>query len=310
MIDALLDSETRFPVKYLKHFSDLDQDRYNSLKDIWELVEARRRHSVLEDLEDLGLKDTLLSFEELAKLAIADKEPGVRTTAARILWEFDSIDLAAVFIQLLEQDTDPDVRAAAASGLGKFVYAGELDRLSEETCKRIEDCLLETTRNGETELEKQKALESLGFSNRDYVNKLIEEANASTDSGWVASSLQAMGHSANEHWVPNVIKMLDDREPAVRAAAAFAVGELEVKNAVPLLGDLLDDPNMEVRHNAINALSQIGGDRAREILERLHEKSGDPDIIALLDDALENIEFWEDIGELPFLNVPDDEFYE
>ena len=79
ILDALLDNSQVFPPVYLHRFSDLAGSDLKALKDIWEKISEERRAALVEDLEDLYDSDTLLSFEEIARIAIADlASPGPR----------------------------------------------------------------------------------------------------------------------------------------------------------------------------------------------------------------------------------------
>ena len=50
----------------------------------------------------------------------------------------------------------------------------------------------------------------------------------------------------------------------MRYAAALASGELGLRQAVPVLARLLDDPDSQVREATIYALGQIEGSEARK----------------------------------------------
>jgi HEAT repeat protein len=124
---------------------------------------------------------------------------------------------------------------------------------------------------------------------------------------WLVSALFAMGRSANSHWKPNVLKMLTHEHPTVRAEAASAAGELEIKAAVPQLLRLLKDDDIDVRMASIWALSQIGGAVVRPALEALLETTEDDDETNQIDNALENLEFTEEMNDLSLLEIPEDE---
>jgi len=68
---------------------------------------------------------------------------------------------------------------------------------------------------------------------------------------------------ATEEVLDTLIQALqDDQEPLVRNNAAIALGALHDERAVPALELALEDEHDSVRMQAINALSQIGGERA------------------------------------------------
>ena len=63
-----------------------------------------------------------------------------------------------------------------------------------------------------------------------------------------------------------LIDSLAHQDPAVRIAAARLCGALRLPDAIPWLGDLLDDPSPEVRDAAARSLGRAGGRRAVESL--------------------------------------------
>lgn len=269
MLDALLNEEIPLNPRYLYRLSDLNPAELAELKVAWANVSVWRRQALMEDLEVLGENDYLLSYEAIGRLALRDEDPQVRTTAIRLLWDYEDQDLGRIYLELLEVDSDVKVRAAAASALGKYVYLGEVEELPEELDHEIAEQLLRTTQGQDEILVRRRALESLGYSSRDEVPKLIQEAYDSGQRDWIASSLYAMGRSANEVWSEQVLSKINSPYPAVRTEAARAAGELELTDATPSLLELLDDDNVDVRSAAIWSLSQIGGPGVRTILEEM-----------------------------------------
>jgi HEAT repeat protein len=115
-----------------------------------------------------------------------------------------------------------------------------------------------------------------------------------------------MGRSANSKWNSQVLNMITHEHPQVRAEAASAAGELEIKAAVPKLLKLLKDPDIDVRMASIWALSQIGGARVRPALEAMLETTEDDDEANQIDNALENLDFTEEMNNLALLEIPED----
>jgi HEAT repeat protein len=303
VLDQLLDTEKPFPPQSLYRFSDLDKNDLARLSKVWPSLPAWRRKALMEDIEALGEDNTLLSFDAIGQFAVSDSDPEVRLPAIRVLWEYENPALVRIFLDLLDENQNEAVRTAAANGLGKFIYLGELEEIPEKLQRQIEDRLLDIMSSDDLAAVRRSALESLGYSTRDEVPKLIEDAFKSGDKNWKASALFAMGRSSNIAWKPQVLAMLDSPIPILRAEAARAVGELEIAAASPLLLELLDDPDDQTRQASIWSLSQLGGEGVREVLERLWEETEDEEESEYIEMALDNLTFNEDMQLLPILDI-------
>lgn len=298
VLNALIDTNNPFPPIYLHRFSNLEPQEVEELKAIWSQIDTQRKRSLLGDLEDLAEADDLLSFDELARFTLNDNDPVVRTLAIRLLWEAEDKKLVPAFLEMMERDPDVEVRSTAASALGRYVYLGEVDEIPEELLHTIEERLLAVTRGSDHPKVRQRALEALGYSGRPEVPELLLAAYASNDSGWLTSALFAMGRSADTRWENEVIRMLDHTHSDVRLEAVRAAGELGLSSArEPLIEMLTEDGDEDdfVRSAAIWSLSQIGGENVRDVLENLLENTEDEDEADLLEDALDNLSFTEDM---------------
>jgi HEAT repeat protein len=305
IISALLDNQHPFPPVHLHRFSDIAEADLRSLERAWHLVNPDRRAALLEDLEELADADTLVSFEDLGRFALNDPDSRVREVALRLLWESEDPGLIQKFLQMVENDPEDKVRAAAATALGQFIYLGELEEISQPELTRIEDKLLAlTTSSSETKLIRRRALEALGFSSRPELKSLIMAAYNNPDQLWQISALFAMGRSANSTWIPYVMDMLDTDNEEILFEAVRAIGELEAPSARrPLLKMLRSHPEgSEIRMAAIWSLSKIGGEKVRDTLEKLLDESEDDEETEMLEDALENLEFTEGFNQFGMID--------
>ena len=307
ILDALLDVNTPFPPRYLYRLSDLAQAELAELEKTWTEVPDWRRQALMEDIEELGGNDLILSFEGISRFAIQDPDPKVRSLAIRALWDYETDDLIPALIRFLESDGATEVRAAAATALGRFVYMGEIDELPTDTLRQVEDHLLQAVKGSDATDVRRRALESLGYSSREEVPPLIESAFYSGNNDWIMSALFAMGRSANEEWEPQILEMLESDSVELRTEAARAAGELEDRNTVPRLVELLNDEEPEARTSAIWALSQIGGEGVRDILEQMFEDTEDEEEADFIESALDNLAFTEDMELFSLLDVEDEE---
>ena len=307
VLEALFDEKKPFHPRYLFHFSDLEEDELRGLEETWPRVSVRRRIAILDDIEELGKTNLTLSFEEFCLFAIGDSDAYVRELVVRTLGEYENDDLIQLFESLLINDPNAEVRAAAATALGKYVCLGEIEDLPENTLNQLVEHLLQVYASNEAVLVQRRALESLGYSSRDEIPAMIESAYYSGKVDWIVTALFAMGRTANSQWNAHVLEMLENDSTEIRYEAARAAGELELHESTERLIDMLDDSDIDIRMAAAWSLSQIGGEGVREALELLFEETEDEEEADFIEQALENLESTEDMELFSFIEVPEDD---
>jgi HEAT repeat protein len=292
VISALIDIDHPFPPRFLREFSDLSRREISELTSVWSDLPIVRKQSLLEDLDEINESDMLVNFNDLALSIISDPEPIVRILAIRLLWECEDAKIAPMMTDLMLDDPDEAVRATSASILGKFVYLGELDAISDNIKIPLFKNLLEVAAGDDLTQVRRRALESLGYSSSPKVAKLIQTAYESKDIQWMTSALCTMGRSADERWADTILKELNSSDSEIVFEAVRAAGELELKPAVEQLLFLLNDEAIdpETRYAIIWSLSQIGGDESKQELEKLLENAQDDEELDWTEKAIENLE--------------------
>ena len=308
VLDSLLGPGKEFPRKYLKHFSDIQPLELQTVMDVWERVNLNRKLSLLDGLEATLQTDTLVSFDDFARAILKDPEASVRIHAIKLLDECDDVKLIPIYLDLMQTDPDVTVRAEAANALNLFVDLGELEEISEEAYGEIRTALLESARSEKEARVRRRALESLGWTSHPEVIRLVESAFEGDEVEWKASALIAMGRSANDIWEDRVLRSLLDENNKIRKAAVQSAGMLSLKSArLPLLNMLGEEEDDEVMSAVIWSLSQIGGEDVGTYLEAVLAQTEDDDLIAFLEEALDNLAFTEDLDRFDLLAVdPDD----
>ena len=296
LISALLDNSTPLSPRYLYRLSGLEGNELEQLSQTWSEISLARRRALIEDLEDLSDSNTLVVFTSVFTIALDDIDPQIRITALRALWDSEETSLIPNYLKILANDADIEVRAQAASGLGIYIYLGEIEEIPAESLERIVHILLQLVDDPQIDKRiRQKALASLGFSSAPRVPALIEESYELGDEEWLQYTLLAMERSLDKQWFPHVISCLNHDNDLIRLAAISAAGELEISDSIPHLIDMLQDQNDEIRIAAAWALSQIGAEEAQESLELLIDQTDDPDELNHLENAMENLLFNQDM---------------
>ncbi len=292
----------------LQEFSDLDPASLRALQEAWPRISLERKRKLLEGLEALSEEDTLVSFDDFAGSLLTDPDAEVRTRAIRLLDESKDVKLIRPFIKILNADPDADTRTEAATALGKFVELGELEEIPEESRREVEEALLEKANSEDQLAVRRSALEALGFSSRPEVITLIESCFRRENPEWQASALFAMGRSYDERWEESVLSRMMDVNFLVRLAAVEAAGELRLASARTALFRVLEEEEQdEIASAAIWSLSQIGGEDARLYIENLLDLAEDEEDVKFLEDALDNVEFTDELNQFDMLSIDTDE---
>jgi HEAT repeat protein len=289
-----LQDATRPPTpEQLSELSDLGGPQLHTLTEAWPSLGPDRRLYILKELRKLADEHFELTFETVNRMALQDEDAQARQLAVENLWESQDAGLARPLLRLLADDPAAEVRQAAANALAQFVYLGELEKLSPDLVQELDEGLMNSISQDDSQSVRQAVLASLGYSSRAEVAALIQQAYDSGQEGHRLASLRAMGRSANEAWAPQIMSELYHAGPRVRQEAAHAAGELALQQAARELIYLLEDVDQQVRREAIWALGQVGGRLAVETLEALSESSDDPGEAQIIEDALDNLAFLE-----------------
>lgn len=259
----------------------------------WAAVHLERRRKVIRALVESAELNFEMDFNDLFRCCLRDEDEQVRFHAIEGLWECESTSLIEPLVQMLRHDLSPDVRAAAALSLGRFALQAELGNLDARRVKLVQDALWESIHDpAEVVSVRRRAVESIAYLDIKGVREIIDAAYNSGDDEMRASAIFAMGRSGDSYWNHTVLMELSAVEPEMRYEAARASGELQLREAVPLLIRLVRSADREIQEAAIWSLGQIGGDRARRVLERAAQ-SDDEVLSAAADDALAELNLGE-----------------
>jgi len=304
IIKDLLDINKPFTPEYLHFFSDISDNNLQQIKQIWSDIRQERKINLLSDLETLTEADTLVSFDDFGYFALQDNDPQIKSHAIRLLQECKDINLIEPFLDLLTTHENPDVNAAAARALGKFVLLGELEEIPEKYSSVIKVTLLEEYRKPREDRIRQRILESLGYLSDDEVKGIISDALKNDNKDWQLSAIFAISRSANEKWGNEVLEKIIDIDPDISLEAIKAAGELEIASAKEELIDILkfSSPDEEIYLQSIWALSKIGGNDIQDLFEEMLESSEMEEETEMLELAMDNLTFTNGISSFDFFD--------
>lgn len=306
VLDHIGDEQTPLSHSRLYMLSALRREEVELLAERWSAMGMARRRHVIRALVEIAEANVTVDFNSVFRLGLQDEDAEVRAHCIDGLWEDESPGLVDSLLTLLSSDPSIMVRAAAATGLGRFVLLAELEELEEELGRRIIEALWEVIEHPHEALDvRRRVVEAISYSGAKGVPEVIREAYHHPAEKMRVSAIFSMGRSADPAWGYTVIGELTSANPEMRYEAARACGELELKEAVPSLLPLIADRDTEVQQAAICALGKIGGREARRTLQLCCE-SGDEVVAAAADEALGELEFTSGAFEFPLYEYEED----
>jgi putative membrane-bound dehydrogenase-like protein len=184
---------------------------------------------------------------------LADPLASIRTAAIAALIETGDRESLAALRQRFSEEPDPDVRRTLAQAFGTLGDRLALPALiaavrAPETPEPVRDAALASVETIGTEVASRALID------------LLEQRSVSA--ARQPRVIAALGNFKAKPAIPVLVKSLSSPEPAVRAAAATALGQVGRRDGVDApLQARLDDPAVAVREAAITALGALD-DRA------------------------------------------------
>ena len=274
--------------------SDLSPAELGVFARCWFRLSQERKRAILATMVELAEDSPELDFCTIFKMCLKDDDEWVLEKAIDGLWEYEDRSVLPGLLQVLTSYRGAEVRAAAASALGKFCVLTQEGYLLSRDATSIHTTLMTVLQDQDESLEvRRRCLEAVAPFNTPDIRDYVCWAYQSGDLLLKSSAIFAMGRTGDVSWLPTLVKELDNGEPALRFETANACGDLGEEDVIPHLLGLLDDDDYQVQIAGLNALGKIGGPLAKGALLRCLEE-GDASLEEAARTALENVEFLED----------------
>jgi HEAT repeat protein len=319
LFEQLGDPKNSIQFSRLYALSDLAGKQLTEFHATWDSLPTAQRRRLIHALVELAEASFQVNFDAIFRHCLEDADAEVRAAAIDGLWENEQITLIGPLLTMLRADPSAQVRAAAATGLGRYVLAGELEQIEPAIQARIVTELLNTIHLADESVEvRRRAIESAAYASTSPISEVLETAYYDDDERMRISAVVGMGRSCDkQRWGKIILTELESTLTAMRYESALACGELALRQAVPALTRLLDDADRQIRDATIWALGQIGGSQAKQALLTAYEDA-DEGTRSALDEALAEQALLE--GDLEFTlyeidqdldddDLPDDEIF-
>jgi HEAT repeat protein len=275
----------------------------------------------IETSEDRFYFDYSPHIEEYLK----DEDPEVRARAVQCLWDYPEPAYIDVLIDLAENDPSEEVRHKALSGLGRYIYEGEMadydfnigpyddvlreDELPQADFERVRDYLLALIKDESRPLDvRRRAIEAISFTHEPEVLNIIEKAYHHPDNKMKISAIFAMGRNGNVRFEDHILEALYSPIPDIEYEAVRAAGESHLESANRQLMRIAKSAeDKDLRMAAIWSLGQIGHEMSFELLDDL-QFDRDKDIREVAEAAMDEWMIFSQLGELDDEDFFDEDF--
>ncbi len=296
IIDEIADIDKPIVNSHLADLAQITPKDFKNYSDVWKTIELKRRREIITRLVELVADNVELNFDPIFRSCLNDTDAEVKSTAIDGLWENEDPSLIPSFINLLNTEASEEVQTSAAMGLGRFALMAELGSISHHYGNMIGEALLAVINDKSKTIDvRRRGLEAIASLNSQEVNETIKNAYNSRDERMMVSAIYAMGRNCNPHWMPILLKELDNHDAEIRYEAVSACGKMGTEEIVSHLLPLSKDLDTDVQLATIEALGKIGGNEAKRYL---HENSNDSNeaIREAIEQALAEVEAHEDMA--------------
>ena len=292
-LTELEDEDAPLSYSNLIELSDLVPDEVPLFVRSWNQVSSERRALVVGRLVELAEENARLDFHTVLKLALADDDYDVQEKAIAGMWEGEDRTVIPLMLNILNSDAPPQVRASAASALGKYALLAQEDKILPKDAQLVQEALMRSLQDDSDTVEvRRRSLEAVSPFNTPRIQEHIRWAYGSGEQLLRRSSIYAMGKTQETAWMPAIISELRSPNPSLRYEAVCAFSELGEEDEVHHLIPLLEDDDSQVQMATVSAMGNIGGSLAKRALRRCL-RDADDILREAVQEALEEI----DIGE-------------
>lgn len=260
-INNQIESLESFEVEYYSSETTEDrswEDRYTSLKiliqsdagDPYKLRELKEalndtntaiRYLAANSLKSLncdGVVDTLL-------FALTDSYEWIRIRAIEGLGDRQAVEAIEPFMQYLDKDSNPKVRATLVKHLGRF-------------CELKLIPVIASYLGDEDARVRANAVEGLGFYPTEYVADILRPLKDDDNARIRANVAVALAKGEANISRGAIDELLGSPDLYERMGAIYSIGETKEESYIPILLQYLNDPSYLVQRNVCDAMIKFG----------------------------------------------------
>ncbi len=197
------------------------------------------------------------NVDDALLFALGDSDEWVRIRAVEGLGQRNCQKAGEAFVQYLDSETHPKVRATLVKHLGSF----QEERLIPIIAAYLED---------QDSRVRANAVEGLGFYSTSMVAPILKPYLEDSNVRMRANVAMVLSrHGEDESARRTLEEMVYSRQDHERVGAIYSMGELRNTAHISILISLLSDPSFVIRRNVRDALVKFGLDAQGPLLKEI-----------------------------------------
>ena len=283
--------------------SDLTPEKLDQLRAVLAELPADKKAAFFRGMWNDALENPVNSYVSIAKLGAGDADAGIRTVSIKTLGLEDSREIGALMLEKAISDPHEAPRVAAIENLGQYMFDDHLSMPIPVSRKKLRETLASLIENSSAAI-RRAAVAAYAISEDKRVKEIISGYFAGNDPEELRTALLAVHLSLMEDWNGTVLELLSHEDDAVRMDAFRTAGSLELREALPVLYEVIanfDRVPSDLLIAAVNAVAEIGDEGSLDVLETLGEAAVDQDdeVTEAIDDAIDVLSMTMNLDEEP-----------
>tara|TARA_B110000196_G_scaffold101774_1_gene88475 strand:- start:2272 stop:3348 length:1077 start_codon:yes stop_codon:yes gene_type:complete len=285
------------------NYSDLNFDLFeetyiNILKNTNEEILC-----ILEEMQEFEQKNKGKDFESLIIKFIYHKNKKIRLFTTKYIKKSTDLEVFRTIKKIISNEEDKEIRSEAINTLGNWVSDYTFKNKHNEIKKTLDFGLNFISESSNKE-DQNNMIKSLSFIDNEKIEKIIINKHNSSNESDKLCSVISMGNNGKAKWIPLIKDLIENDNYEIRSSSCLSLSLVGDEEHLDMIKELLDDEELETQKSAVLAIGNIGGDGAKEILEKL-KFSTEPEIVDLSEKKILELK-QED--ELDSTSSPKDEF--
>ena len=262
--------------------------------------------NILNEMRDFEDNNKGYDFESLILLFTDHKNNEIRLFCTKYMEKSSDFSLIRKLRKIINNEAEKEIRFHAINIFGNWIKEISTKKNRMNEIGRLMNFGIDFIKNSDDKSEQNNMMKSVSHLSNEEIDKIIMEKFSSKELEDKLSAIISMGNNGNIKWVPLIEELLDHDNYQIRSESCISLSLIGNEENIDQIKELLEDEELDTQKAAVNAISNIGGSYAKEILEKL-KFSSEPEIVDLSKDKLLDLKKEDEIDSQP---QPDEDILE